>query len=73
MNWPALADVANRVQPHVSSIPPSNVTFDVGEPFGCTNLGGYEENVVPFSFSSGYDHCFRRYRSKGKKKVQDEY
>lgn len=72
MNRAVFANVSNRGQPHVSSISPSNVSFDVGECYGCTNLSNDEENVVPF-------HCHvvmvtdpLRYRLKGKEKAQDE-
>lgn len=68
MNGAVFANVSNQSQPHVSSITPSNVSFDVGECYGCNNLGDDEENVVPFHSHVVMTIDPLRYRLKGKEK-----
>ena len=67
------ANASNPSQPHVSSISPSNVSFDVGECYGWNNLGNDElqANVVPFHLHVVMTTDPLRYRLKGKEKVQD--
>jgi hypothetical protein len=68
MNQAVFANVSNQSQPHVSSITPSNVSFDDGECYGCNNLGEDDENEVPFQSHVVMTTDLLRYRLKGKEK-----